>query len=198
MQLDLSNVLGSAVKLGSQLGKSGGLLSATGSPYAAVAAKVLNKALEKAPDVLNKVQNSLAGVGNSGGKILSGSNFAAMGISDKAPVSANAAMDMVRDWDKNQDGTLSEQELQQGLSDLQEKMDRQKERAGGGDAYEKLKLSEYEGMKALGEKLLAQYQNVAQMDNQAGISTSDIKLLAYRDNNPYTISSKELSFGSNV
>jgi hypothetical protein len=202
MQLNLSNavgLLGDAAKLGSQLGKTGNLLSAaTGSPYAAIASKILDKALEKAPGILDKVQNTLANTGASGGKLLTGANLVALGINDKAPVSANAAMDMVRDWDKNQDGRLSENELQQGLTDLEDKISKQKERASSGDAYEKTKLAEYQGMQVLGQKLLSQYQNVSKLDNQSGISINDVKLLAYQDNNPYTISNKELSFGTTV
>ncbi|MEB3287862.1 MAG: hypothetical protein VKJ04_10200 [Vampirovibrionales bacterium] len=198
--MNLSNtvdVLNSAMKAGGKLLGQSGNLSLGGSRYGKIASDILNQAFDKGPEFLDKLSDKLSSSGAR--NALGAGNLPALGIQSSTTAdetSVSKAMDLVRDWDKNQDGVLSRSELQQGIWDLDEKIKAQKGRAGGGDTYEAAKLNEYSQIQALGQKLLDQYDAQSRWDNQAGISVSDIKLMAFQDSKPYTISNKELALGA--
>ncbi len=120
--------------------------------------KCLDKAAEKLPGLLDKLSEKLDRIGNPHGNANAKTDPLSQGQSLRAALFAQ------QQWDSNQDGNLSKEELTEAVD----------------------KANGY--LKAFGSKLLENYDAVAKLDNHEGVSIADLKLLAFNDNRPHQIS----------
>lgn len=188
---NITQLLGGASKLA---GNNSSLLAsgaAAAGPYGVIAAKALDKFAEKLPGIVDKLQNGLENAKSFLAEN-SANSLAFYPPGGNGPTPINSALNLVKQWDSNEDGVLSKEELQKGLDSVQEKINQQADKLkSNNDPIEMARLYQLKGMQALGQKMLGGYDGITKLDNQSGISNSDIKLLAFQDKNPYLISNRE-------
>lgn len=165
-------------------------LSALGGPYgklleksAPAFGKLLDKAADKLPGILDKIADKLDSVDT--GNINFNNNGAA---------SLRAALFAQQQWDSNHDGSLSKEEITAGVAHVNARLG-----AAGSSGLPGDVVKDLNAMKQFGDNLLKNFDGVAALDNRAGVSVADLKLLAFNDNKPNAISSNDwLSIRANT
>lgn len=109
-------------------------------------------------------------------------------------ISTKTGLELLKQFDLNQDGQVNQQELEQGLKDNQTKISALNKKANEGSLTSQ-EAKELEGLrlqKRFGSSLLKHYDQIQMMDlDKTGISLQDLKNMAASDQNKSQISMRD-------
>lgn len=161
-----------------EAGKHVGLLT-QGSPYGKLAGMAFDKLAEKLPEVIEKIQNrpQLGGPSNC-------EHCHAFDRPLPLPqLPLQAAQSYAASLDTDKNGSVSREELTEGLADTKDKLDALREKAKDTKLTpeEASDLRHLTRMHQFGRMLERQYDAVAALDGNEGVSQSDLQQLAALD-----------------
>ncbi len=147
-----------------------------GTPFAGIAAEVIFKGMDKLPGMLNQLRH--ASPGSVDPSVL---------FMEKPGLPTGIANAYLKQVDSNQDGAVSKEELQEHLKRLNESLEKLASR-GASSIPESVRMQALQSAQEYTSRLMAQYDQVASLDGQVGISHTDLHRLAAQDGKPGQIS----------